>query len=60
MFRNQAEEADKKYDEVARRLQQCEADLDRAEERADTGETKVRDLRGQTRGQIPERLGLGH
>ena len=45
---------------MARRLQQCEADLDRAEERADTGETKVRDLRGQTRGQIPERLGLGH
>ena len=40
--RNQAEEADKKYDEVAKRLAQCETELDRAEERADTGETKVR------------------
>ncbi|CAB3359043.1 Hypothetical predicted protein [Cloeon dipterum] len=34
-----AEEADKKYDEVARKLAMVEADLERAEERADTGES---------------------
>ena len=32
-----AEEADKKYDEIAKKLQMVEADLDRAEERAETG-----------------------
>ena len=35
--RNLAEEADKKYDEIAKKLQGVEADLERAEERADTG-----------------------
>ena len=42
IYRNQAEEADRKYEEVAKKLQQCEGDLERAEERAETGETKVR------------------
>ena len=32
-----AEETDKKYDEVAKKLQLVESDLERAEERADTG-----------------------
>merc|ERR1711974_263574 len=35
-----AEEADRKYDEVARKLAMVEADLERAEERAETGESK--------------------
>ena len=35
-----AEEADKKYDEIAKKLQMVEADLDRAEERAETGMLK--------------------
>ncbi|KAG7158470.1 Tropomyosin-like 2 [Homarus americanus] len=34
-----AEEADRKYDEVARKLAMVEADLERAEERAETGES---------------------
>ena len=34
-----AEEADKKYDEIAKKLQMVEADLDRAEERAETGKS---------------------
>ncbi|KAI4458882.1 tropomyosin [Holotrichia oblita] len=34
-----AEEADKKYEEVARKLAMVEADLERAEERAETGES---------------------
>ena len=42
--RNQAEDADKKYDEVARKLLQVEADLERAEERAEVGETKILEL----------------
>merc|ERR1712072_1299662 len=33
-------EADRKYEEVARRLAMVEADLERAEERAETGESK--------------------
>merc|ERR1719151_287038 len=36
-----AEEADRKYDEVARKLAMVEADLERAEERAETGESKI-------------------
>ncbi|KAK3866272.1 hypothetical protein Pcinc_028179 [Petrolisthes cinctipes] len=36
-----AEEADRKYDEVARKLAMVEADLERAEERAETGESKL-------------------
>merc|ERR1712168_1005227 len=39
-----AEEADRKYDEVAKKLAQIEADLERAEDRADTSETKIIDL----------------
>lgn len=33
-----AEESDKKYEEMARRIALLEADLERAEERASTGE----------------------
>ena len=36
-----AEEADKKYEEVARKLAMVEADLERAEGRAETGESKI-------------------
>ena len=36
-----AEEADKKYDDIAKKLQMVESDLDRAEERADTGESYI-------------------
>ena len=39
--RSHAETADREYDEVHRRLQQVEADLERAEERAEVGEIKV-------------------
>jgi len=39
-----AEEADRKYDEVAKKLAVVESDLERAEDRAETGETKVIDL----------------
>merc|ERR1712088_1138104 len=39
-----AEEADRKYDEVARKLAMVEADLERAEERAETGESKIVEL----------------
>ena len=41
-----AEEADKKYDDIAKKLQMVESDLDRAEERADTGESYIIDTRG--------------
>ena len=49
MTRNQAEDADRKYDEVAKRLQQCEGELERAEERAETGETKIKELEEELR-----------
>merc|ERR1711862_630842 len=39
-----AEEADRKYDEVAKKLAVVESDLERAEDRAETGETKIIDL----------------
>merc|ERR1711936_973557 len=39
-----AEEADRKYDEGARKLAMVEADLERAEERAETGESKIVEL----------------
>ena len=48
-MRNQAEDADKKYDEVARKLLQVEADLERAEERAETGESKIVELEEELR-----------
>ena len=47
--RTQAEDADKKYDEVAKKLAQVETDLDRAEERAETGETKIMELEEELR-----------
>ena len=47
--RNLADEADKKYDEVAKKLAQCETDLERAEERAETGETKIIELEEELR-----------
>ncbi|KAA0196589.1 hypothetical protein HAZT_HAZT008251 [Hyalella azteca] len=44
-----AEEADRKYDEVARKLAMVEADLERAEERAETGENKIVELEEELR-----------
>merc|ERR1712203_946252 len=44
-----AEEADKKYDDIAKKLQMVGSDLDRAEERADTGETKIIELEEELR-----------
>merc|ERR1712157_559538 len=44
-----AEEADKKYDECAKKLATVEGDLDRAEERADTSEHKIIELEGELR-----------
>merc|ERR1719312_400370 len=46
--RNQAEDADKKYDEVAKRLQQVEGELERAEERAEVGELERAEERAET------------
>merc|ERR1712173_140936 len=45
----QSKAADATYDEVAKKLAQCEADLEKAEERADTGETKIVDLEEELR-----------
>merc|ERR1712079_802439 len=44
-----AEEADKKYEEVARKLAMVEADLERAEERAESGESKNVELEEELR-----------
>merc|ERR1711982_239271 len=44
-----AEEADRKYEEVARKLAMVEADLERAEERAETGESKIVELEEELR-----------
>ncbi|KAK0426086.1 hypothetical protein QR680_009531 [Steinernema hermaphroditum] len=44
-----AEEADRKYDEVARKLAMVEADLERAEERAEAGENKIVELEEELR-----------
>merc|ERR1712158_22697 len=44
-----AEEADKKYDECAKKLATAEGDLDRAEERADTSEHKIIELEEELR-----------
>merc|ERR1712172_429527 len=49
MGRNQAEDADKKYDEVQKKLGQTEADLERAEERAEVGEIKIVELEEELR-----------
>merc|ERR1712200_357178 len=42
--RTKAEEADKQYDEVSKKLQVTESDLERAEERGEMGETKIMEL----------------
>uniref|UniRef100_A0A090X7M0 Putative tropomyosin n=1 Tax=Ixodes ricinus TaxID=34613 RepID=A0A090X7M0_IXORI len=44
-----AEESDKKYEEMARRIALLEADLERAEERAGTGESKIVELEEELR-----------
>merc|ERR1711956_154387 len=44
-----AEEADRKYDEVARKLAMVETDLERAEERAEAGENKIVELEEELR-----------
>ncbi|XP_055342220.1 tropomyosin isoforms c/e-like isoform X1 [Paramacrobiotus metropolitanus] len=44
-----AEDADRKYDEVARKLAMVEADLERAEERAEAGESKIVELEEELR-----------
>merc|ERR1711879_638796 len=41
--------ADTSYDEVAKKLATCEGDLEKAEERADTGEMKILELEGELR-----------
>merc|ERR1712165_564823 len=43
-IRTKAEEADKQYDEVSKKLQVTESDLERAEERGEMGETKIMEL----------------
>merc|ERR1739838_651186 len=47
--RTQAEDADKKYDEVSKRLQQVECELERAEESAEVGEIKIVELEEELR-----------
>merc|ERR1712066_93462 len=47
--RDKAEAADAAYEEVSKKLVQCDADLEKAEERADTGETKILELEGELR-----------
>merc|ERR1719341_729171 len=41
--------ADATYDDASKKLAQCEADLDKAEERADVGETKIIELEEELR-----------
>merc|ERR1712012_1457538 len=41
--------ADATYDEVAKKLATCESDLEKAEERADVGETKILELEEELR-----------
>ena len=43
------EESDIKYDEVARKLAMVEGDLKRAEDRAESGESKIVDLEEELR-----------
>merc|ERR1712241_1013057 len=47
--RDKAETADTAYEEVAKKLAQCDSDLEKAEERADTGETKILELEEELR-----------
>merc|ERR1712107_656247 len=44
-----AEAADNYYDEVAKKLATCESELEKAEERADVGETKILELEEELR-----------
>ena len=39
--RTAAEDADASYEEISKKLVQCEADLERAEERAETGQPYI-------------------
>ena len=39
--RTAAEDADASYEEISKKLLQCEADLERAEERAETGAPSI-------------------
>ena len=39
--RTAAEDADASYEEISKKLLQCEADLERAEERAETGAASI-------------------
>merc|ERR1712032_588711 len=47
--RDKAEAADTSYDEVAKKLAACDSDLEKAEERADTGEQKILELEEELR-----------
>merc|ERR1711970_1707085 len=47
--REKDEAADATYDEVAKKLATCESDLEKAEERADVGETKILELEEELR-----------
>merc|ERR1712181_111689 len=42
-------DADASYEEISKKLVQCEADLERAEERAETGETHIMELEEELR-----------
>merc|ERR1712107_421777 len=44
-----AEAADNYYDEVAKKLATCDSELEKAEERADVGETKILELEEELR-----------
>merc|ERR550539_1850880 len=46
---DKAEAADTSYDEVAKKLAACDSDLEKAEERADTGEQKILELEEELR-----------
>ena len=47
--RSQAEDADKKYDEIAKALAQVGGELEKAEERAETEELKMLELEEELR-----------
>merc|ERR1712029_890851 len=49
MGKQMVEESDIKYDEVARKLAMVEGDLQRAEDRAESGENKIVDLEEELR-----------
>merc|ERR1712165_688534 len=47
--RDKADAADTAYEDVAKKLANCESDLEKAEERADAGETKILELEEELR-----------